>query len=53
MTCRLLSSHNSWEDNRFKTISDFKWCMKCGGEVEIEWKGIHYGIIRYGTDDKI
>ena len=44
---------NSFEDNRFKSISDFKWCMKCGGEVEIEWNGIRYGIIRYGTDDKI
>lgn len=44
---------NSEEDNRFKTISDFKWCMRCGGEVELEWKGIHFGIVRYGTDNKI
>lgn len=53
----------SWEGNRPNwgkaesywdgDIPDFKWCMKCGGEVEIEWNGIHYGIIRYGTDDKI
>ena len=53
MPYRILKSKNSLEDNRFKSISDFKWCMKCGGEVEIEWNGIHYGIIRYGTDDKI
>lgn len=41
---------NSLEDNRFKTISDFKWCMKCGGEVEFEWKGKVYSIthITYG-----
>ncbi len=30
--CIILS--NSLEENRFKTISDFKWCMICGGEVE-------------------
>ncbi len=53
MSFRILDSYNSLEDNRFKSISDFKWCMKCGGEVEIEWKGIHYGIVRYGTYDKI
>ena len=53
MDYRYLDAQNSLEDNRFKTISDFKMCMQCGGEVEIEWKGIHYGIIRYGIDDKI
>ena len=53
MSYYILKSQNSLEDNRFKSISDFKWCMKCGGEVEIEWNGICYGIIRYGTDDKI
>ena len=53
MSYHILKSQNSLEDNRFKSISDFKWCMKCGGEVEIEWNGIHYGIIRYGTSDKI
>lgn len=44
---------NTPEENRFKTISDFTWCMKCGGEVEFEWKGIHYGVVRYGTNNKI
>ena len=29
---------------RFKTISDFKWSMHCGAEVEIEWKGKEFGI---------
>ena len=53
MSYYILKSQNSLEDNRFKSISDFKWCMKCGGEVEIEWNGICYVIIRYGTDDKI
>ena len=44
---------NTPEQNRFITISDFKDCMIRGGEVEIEWHGVHYGIIRYGKDDKI
>lgn len=35
---------NSPEDNRFKTISDFKWCVNSGGEVEFEWKGAVFGI---------
>ncbi len=35
---------NSLEENRFKTISDFKWCVNCGGEVQFEWKDLVYGI---------
>ena len=33
---------NSLEDNRFKTISDFKQCMRRGGEVQFEWNGVPY-----------
>lgn len=33
---------NTFEDDRFKTISDFKWCMKRGGEVQFEWNGVMY-----------
>ena len=44
---------NSLEENRFKTISEFRWCMDCGAEIELEWKGVHFGIVRYGIDDKI
>ena len=32
------------EENRFKTISDFKWSMKRGAEVEFNWNGQKYGI---------
>lgn len=35
---------NSQEENRFKTISEFKWCVNDGGEVEFEWKGKLYSI---------
>ena len=30
----------------FESISDFKWSMKTGGEVEFEWKGKDYSILR-------
>lgn len=38
---------NSEEDNRFKTISEFKECLICGGEVEFQWKGNAYSIGGY------
>ena len=41
------------EDNRFETISDFKWCLKCGGEIQFRWKDQDYGVVRYGIDKKI
>ena len=33
---------NTPEQNRFTSISDFKWCMKCGGEVQFIWNGTTY-----------
>ena len=35
---------NSQEENCFKTISDFKWCVNCGGEVEFVWNNKIYGV---------
>ncbi|MCI6401184.1 MAG: hypothetical protein SPF51_04510 [Candidatus Fimivicinus sp.] len=35
---------NTPEENRFETISEFKWCVDCGGEVEFEWKETLYTI---------
>lgn len=43
MSYNILNAYNSLEDNRFKTISDFKSCMNWGGEVEFMWKGKRYG----------
>lgn len=40
---KTIVASNTFEDDRFKTISDFKWCMKRGGEVQFEWKGTMYG----------
>lgn len=35
---------NSLEDNRFKSISEFKFCMRCGGEVEFEFHDKIYNM---------
>ena len=40
----IISKRISLEENRFKTISEFKWCVNHGGEVEFEWKGKSYSI---------
>ena len=42
---------NSFEEDRFQSISDFKWCMKRNGEVQFRWKGILYTIVH--VDNKI
>lgn len=39
-----LVGSNSLEDNRFKSISDFKDCMVRGGEVEFIWNNKPYSI---------
>ena len=36
---------NSLEENRFKSISDFKWSMKANAEIQFEWKGKDYTIV--------
>ena len=35
---------NVSENNRFESISDFKNCIRWGGEIEFVWKGKHYGV---------
>ena len=40
----IVAQSNSFEENRFKTISDFKDCMRWHGEVEFEWDGKDYSI---------
>ena len=45
--------NNTPEQNRFVSISDFKDCMRWGGEVEFVWRGIHYGVMRYGINNMI
>lgn len=46
-------SRNLNEGCNFTSISDFKWCMRCGGEVQFLWRGKHYVAVRYGINNKI
>lgn len=38
------STQEDIEQNRFHTISDFKWCANCGGEIEFVWNGKTFGV---------
>lgn len=42
---------NSKDQDKFSTISEFKWCINDGGEVEFIWQGKTYDISR--IDNKI
>ena len=46
-----MNIYNTYEDNRFKTISEFNECIIRGGEVEFTWQGINYSVTSYA--DKI
>lgn len=39
-----ITKMNSFEDDQFKSISDFKDCVIHGGEVEFKWNGKSYSI---------
>ena len=41
------------ESLNFETIGEFKRSLHWGGEMEFVWNGITYGVIRYGTNNKI
>ena len=47
--CENNIAKNTPEQNRFKTISDFKWCLKQGGEVVFLWNGTQYGVFGNGN----
>ena len=40
---------NSPDKDRFKTINDFKDCMRFHGEVVLEWHSERYGIFWDGS----
>ena len=40
----IIRTPESYEEDRFKTISEFKLCVLRGGEIEFEWKGKSYSI---------
>ena len=40
-------------NDNFVSIGDFERSLSWGAEIEFEWKGVLYGVVRYGTDHKI
>ena len=48
-----MNGFNTEEDNRFKTISEFKEWMVRGGEVEFMWNGLHYSVTHYNDNISI
>ena len=45
MNNRNVPDEEYFEENRFKTISEFKWAMSSNSEVEFEWEDKIYGIV--------
>ncbi|MCL2014517.1 MAG: hypothetical protein FWG69_05975 [Oscillospiraceae bacterium] len=39
-----ITGTNSLEANRFKSISEFKWCIRYGGEIEFIWNDKKFNI---------
>lgn len=37
----------------FESISEFKRSLNWGAEIEFVWNNVMYGVMRYGTDNKI
>ena len=42
MKINIITESNTSEQNRPKTISNFKWCLKNDDEIEIDWKSKIY-----------
>lgn len=42
----VIYSTSTPEDNRFKTISEFKECIIRGGEVIFSWRQVQYGVFK-------
>lgn len=38
---------NVTQFSNFDNLSDFKWSLECGGEIEFEWNGKRFGIFKY------
>ena len=37
----------------FESASEFKKVLSWGAEIQFDWKGHSYGVVRYGVDNKI
>ena len=53
MKYTILTGHNSLEENRFKTKAEFIDVLSRGAEIELMWKGVHFGIVPEGAGDEV
>ena len=53
MKYTILTGHNSLEENRFKTKAEFIDVLSRGAEIELMWKGVHFGILPEGVGDEV
>ena len=53
MKYTILTGHNSLEENRFKTKAEFIDVLSRGAEIELMWKGVHFGIVPEGVGDEV
>lgn len=53
MKYTIFTGHNSLEENRFKTKAEFIDVLSRGAEIELMWKGVHFGIVPEGAGDEV
>ena len=53
MKYTILTGQNSLEENRFKTKAEFIDVLSRGAEIELMWKGVHFGIVPEGVGDEV
>ena len=37
-------NRDKFRELQFTSLSEFKWCLECGGEIEFVWKNKTYGV---------
>ena len=45
--------YNADEELRFKTKAEFIDVLSRGAEIELMWKGVHFGIVPEGAGDEV
>ena len=45
--------YNADEELRFKTKAEFIDVLSRGAEIELMWKGVHFGIVPEGVGDEV
>lgn len=45
-----MRTHSNKDDLKFESISDFKYALIYGREIQFEWNGIEYGAFNDSSD---